>query len=76
MKNYEKENNGCSYMLVVIDTFCKFAWFVPLKNKDGKSVSMDFKKVLVITKLQNIYLQFYFILIKAWNLKINCLKRF
>lgn len=41
-----KINKGFKYMLNVIDTFSKFAWIVPLKKKDGKSVAEAFEKIL------------------------------
>lgn len=39
-------NKGYKYMLNVIDTFSKFAWIVPLKKKDGKTVAEAFEKIL------------------------------
>lgn len=36
---YANENKGHKYALVVIDTFSKFAWTVPLKNKTGIEVT-------------------------------------
>src|SRR5215469_8193575 len=42
MKKYSEENNGYSYMINVIDTFSKFAWALPIKTKDGVTVSKAF----------------------------------
>lgn len=36
---YATENRGFKYALVVIDTFSKYAWTVPLKNKTGAEVT-------------------------------------
>jgi hypothetical protein len=43
MKKYSEENNGYSYMLNVIDTFSKFAWVLPIKKKDGATMSKAFE---------------------------------
>jgi hypothetical protein len=42
MKKYLEENEGYFYLLNVIDTFSKFAWALPLKKKDGMTVSKAF----------------------------------
>ena len=42
----QRDNNGNRYILTVIDVFSKYAWFVPVKNKDGKSIRDAFKLVL------------------------------
>lgn len=36
---YAHQNNGYKYILVIIDTFSKFAWCVRLKNKTGMEVT-------------------------------------
>ena len=38
MTKYSKDNDGYSYILLVIDIFSKFLWMRPLKNKKGESV--------------------------------------
>jgi hypothetical protein len=38
MQNWSRENSGHKYILNVIDTFSKYLWSVPLKDKTGKSV--------------------------------------
>ena len=53
MIQYSKENRGYMYILNVIDTFSKFAWAVPIKSKDGVTVSKAFKKIIKSTKSQN-----------------------
>lgn len=39
LKGISKINKGYKYLLTVIDTFSKFAWTIPAKNKTGKNVS-------------------------------------
>lgn len=46
MQNISSCNKNYNYILVVIDTFSKYAWAVPLKNKDKNSVSNAFNKIL------------------------------
>ena len=41
-----KSNKGYSYVLVVIDTFSKYAWLRPIKKKQGQSVAAAFKDIL------------------------------
>ena len=46
MLPYEKENNGYKYILIIIDTFSKFARAVPVKTKNGKAVTTAMESVL------------------------------
>ena len=46
MVGFQRENHGNRYILTVIDVLSKFAWAVPVKNKDGKTVTTAFKEVL------------------------------
>ena len=73
MKKYSKENGGYMYILNVIDTFSKFAWAIPIKSKDGATVSKNLSKAL---NLKIINHPIYYILIKAQNLKTSTLKNF
>jgi hypothetical protein len=41
-KKMLRENNGYKYILVVIDTFSKYVWTVPLKTKTGSEVADAF----------------------------------
>ena len=41
------------YIFNVIETFSKFAWAVPIKSKDGVTVSKAFEKIIKSTKSQN-----------------------
>lgn len=38
MSAYAAQNRGFHFLLTVIDTFSKYAWVVPLKNKSGPAV--------------------------------------
>ena len=40
-----EQNDGHRYLLTVIDVFSKYAWAIPLKRKDAKSVSDAFDKI-------------------------------
>ena len=40
-------------MLNVIDTFCKFAWALPIKKKDDFTVSKAFEKIIERAKSHN-----------------------
>lgn len=45
MLTYANQNRGFKYMLTVIDTFSKYAWTIPIKDKSGKSVANAMQKV-------------------------------
>jgi transposase InsO family protein len=47
MQKFARQNKGFRYLLTIIDTFSKFAWAVPVKQKTGKEVTAAFKSVLV-----------------------------
>lgn len=36
---YSSQNKGFKYLMTVIDTYSKFAWAIPIKNKTGSSVT-------------------------------------
>lgn len=46
MDTYTSENKNYRYLLTVIDTFSKFAWTVPIKNKTGASVVIAMENIL------------------------------
>ena len=49
--DYGPENNGgYRYVLVIIDTFSKFGWTVPLKNKNAQAIKDSFENVLITQK--------------------------
>jgi len=45
MQEFHLSNRGYKYILTVIDIFSKFAWAIPLKNKNANSVTDAFKKI-------------------------------
>ena len=45
MKPYAKFNGGMKYILTVIDVLSKYAWGIPLRNKNGKDVTAAMEKV-------------------------------
>lgn len=47
MQGMSKSNSGFKYILVVIDCFSKFAWAVPIKQKNKELVSNAFKSILI-----------------------------
>lgn len=46
MAKIAKENKGYRYILTVIDVLSKFAWAVPVKNKDQYSITQAFETIL------------------------------
>jgi hypothetical protein len=46
MDKYSRQNEGFKYLLNVIDTFSKYVWIEPLKNKTGKCVSEAFESII------------------------------
>lgn len=46
MQAISKVNAGYKYILVIIDTFSKYAWALPLKQKNKQEVSEAFKTVI------------------------------
>lgn len=45
---YARENSGYKHLLVVIDSFTKFAWLRPLKDKTPKSVETAFEDIFAV----------------------------
>ena len=45
MRAFAKYNNGNTFLLLVIDTFNKYGWIIPLKNKEGETVVKAFKTI-------------------------------
>jgi len=50
MQKYSKVNDGFRYILTVIDCFSKYAWAVPVKNKEAKTVLDAFKYIVKTSK--------------------------
>ena len=45
MQAYSKVNKGYRYLLMVIDTFSKYGWAIPLKTKKGSEVAAAFENL-------------------------------
>ena len=45
VSKFEQYNEGNNFLLLVIDTFNKYGWIVPLKNKTGKTLVKAFKTI-------------------------------
>ena len=46
MQLISKFNKGFKFLLCVIDSFSKYAWVAPLKDKKGVSIVNTFQKIL------------------------------
>ena len=46
VQSFARDNNGYKYLLTCIDVFSKYAWVVPLKNKQGQTLVDAFRKIL------------------------------
>jgi transposase InsO family protein len=46
MQNISKYNDNFRYLVTCIDVFSKFAWVIPIKNKQAKSVLEAFKIII------------------------------
>ena len=44
MSAISKDNDGFTFLLLVIDIFSKYGWIVPLKDKKGETVAKALKK--------------------------------
>ena len=45
LKAFQNENDGNTFLLLVIDTFSKYGWIKPLKDKKGETVAEAFKEI-------------------------------
>ena len=46
LRNISKDNKGTNLLLTIIDSYTKFAWAVPLPNKEKSTVLEAFKSVI------------------------------
>ena len=46
MQLISKFNKGIHFLLCVIDIFSRYAWFIPLKDKKGITITNAFQKIL------------------------------
>ena len=54
MQPYSRWNKGYKYLLTVLDVFSKYAWVVPIKDKNGETITNAFK--VIINKRKPTYL--------------------
>ena len=45
MRALSKENDGYNFLLLVIDTFSKYGWIIPLKDKKGETIVKALKEI-------------------------------
>ena len=46
VQNLSRYNKGYKYLLMFVDIFCKYAWVVPLKTKQGQELVKAFQTIL------------------------------
>ena len=46
MQFITKFNKGFRFLLCVIDIYSKYAWFIPLKDKKGNTITNAFQQIL------------------------------
>jgi hypothetical protein len=46
MQNIARFNENFRYLVTCIDVFSKYAWVIPIKNKQAKSVLDAFKNII------------------------------
>ena len=55
MSKFKDYNNDYEYLLLVIDTFSKYGWVIPLKNKGGKTVAEALKTIFKERKPEKLW---------------------
>ena len=55
MQLISKFNKGIRFLLCVIDTFSKYAWIIPLKDKKDTTITNAFQKILNLITNQTKY---------------------
>ena len=55
MKAFEKDNDGYTFLLLVIDIFSKYGWIVPLKNKKGETVAKALENIFQERKPEKLW---------------------
>lgn len=79
MVKFKDWNDGFKYILLVIDTFSKYVWLRPLKNKSGHAVSEAFLDIFITdgripTKIitdKGLYYSFTYFIVQNSNLKLT-----
>ena len=49
-KFISRANGGIAYLLILLDTFSKYLWVIPLKSKTGKSLAEAFQQIYQFSK--------------------------
>lgn len=47
LRRYAKVNKNYNYLLMIIDTFSKYAWVIPLRNKNAETVANAFGRLFL-----------------------------
>ena len=55
MTAFKDYNDGYTFLLLVIDTFSKYGWIIPLKNKKGKTVADALKDIFEKRKPEKLW---------------------
>ena len=55
MKAFKDDNDGYTFLLLVIDIFSKYGWIVPLKNKKGKTVAEALENIFEERKPEKLW---------------------
>ena len=55
MSALSKDNHGYTFLLLVIDTFSKYGWVIPLKDKKGKTVADALKTIFEERKPEKLW---------------------
>ena len=55
MTAFKDYNDGYTFLLLVIDTFSKYGWIIPLKNKKGKTVAEALKIIFEKRKPEKLW---------------------
>ena len=55
MKAFKDYNDGYTFLLLVIDTFSKYGWIIPLKNKKGETVADALKDIFKKRKPEKLW---------------------
>ena len=53
MTAFKDYNDGYTFLLLVIDTFSKYGYLIPLKNKKGETVADALKDIFKKRNLRN-----------------------
>ena len=50
MQHVSRQNSGYNWILTVVDCFSKYAWAIPVKKKDAKSMLVGFDQLFDLAK--------------------------